>query len=198
MNDLTAAIMADLGEVERRYGKSKLAAAVIGRGFHALLFYRLARQLRQWRIPLLPLVLTRIIQVLYGIELDPDARLAAGICIVHGNGVVVGDGAAIGTGCLLYHGVTLGIKGTPRGDGFPTIGRDCVLGAGCTILGPVVVGDGSVIGANVMLAESVEAGSIVKCAPPVIAKRQRKTVVAQPVPLGDQDSTTDTSPDSVA
>jgi serine O-acetyltransferase len=92
---------------------------------------------------------------------------------VHGIGLVIGSGASVATGCLLYHGVTLGIKGSARGDGFPAISRDCVLGAGCKILGKIVVGEECVIGPNVVLLESVEAGSIVKCPAPLISKRRK-------------------------
>ena len=68
----------------------------------------------------------------------------------------------------MYQGVTLGgyrFKTDKRGEllrGYkrhPTIEDDVIIYANASILGPVTVGEGSIIGASVILTESVEPGT---------------------------------------
>ncbi|WP_134092151.1 serine O-acetyltransferase [Olivibacter sp. XZL3] len=156
----------DLKELRAQYELHPLMAIIANRGFHALFVYRLSNWLYRIRIPLLPLLFTRIIQVLYAIDIDYKAKIQGGVIIIHGVGLVIGEGAIIEKGSVLYHGVTLGRKTqgkyTPEGDGFPQVGRDCVIGAGAKLLGAVIIGAGSIVGANCVVTESLEEASLIK------------------------------------
>lgn len=158
----------DLNALEKKFNVSKTLAFFSNRGFHALFFYRIAHFLFKKKVPLAPLLLTRFIQIIYGIDIDYRAKIHGGVIIIHGVGLVIGMGAEIKKGCVLYHQVTLGIKGNPKKDGFPIIEEDCTLGAGAKILGPIIVKNSSIIGANVVLTKSIEANSVVKVPHPVI------------------------------
>ena len=83
--------------------------------------------------------------------------------------MVIGETTVIGDRVKIYQGVTLGaksfradnegnlIKGEKR---HPTIGNNCVIYAGATILGgDTVIGSNSVIGGNVWLTHSVPENS---------------------------------------
>ena len=106
-----------------------------------------------------------------GIEIHPGAQIGKGLFIDHGSGVIIGETTIIGDNCTLYQGVTLGarsfelddsgkpVKGIKR---HPDIGNDCVIYANATILGgDTKIGDGAVIGANVWVTSSVDAGAVV-------------------------------------
>jgi serine O-acetyltransferase len=134
---------------------SLVNAALTNRGFQALAAYRLARRLHLRRVPLLPMILTRIVQVLYGIDIDWRAHIEPGVVIRHGVGVVIGQGARVGSGSILYHGVTLGYTGDQARGGLPAVGRNVLIGAGAVILGSVKVGDGARIGANTVVLTDV-------------------------------------------
>src|SRR4051794_26286122 len=103
-----ACLKADLKLLCR--GRNSLArrtvAALTNRGFHAILLYRLSRGLWRARIPLIPLVLTRIAQTLYAVDIAPQAQLGPGIVIIHGFGVVIGCETRIEGDCCIFHGVT--------------------------------------------------------------------------------------------
>ena len=129
--------------------------ALTNRGFHALCFYRIAHRLNRGPLALIGFILTRLCQILYAIDIDPRARIAGGVIIYHGVGVVIGAGAIIESRVILFHGVTLGIKRGGRHDGFPHIESGVILGAGAKLLGRLVVGANSVIGANTVIAPSV-------------------------------------------
>ncbi len=141
-------------------------AVFFNRGFHALLFYRFSHALSRKHIPVIPLVLTRVIQILYAIDIDIKADLEGGQVIVHGVGVVIGGGVIIKSNCTIYHGVTLGRKKQgyliPEGDGYPTILSNCVLGAGVKVIGPVIIGENCIVGPNCVITQSVLSNRIIK------------------------------------
>ncbi|MFT3737380.1 MAG: hypothetical protein QM786_01345 [Breznakibacter sp.] len=162
---MNKAIRSDLLVLKVRFGLSIFAALVSNRGIHALIFYRISNYLYKKRIPFCPLLLTRIIQIVYSIDIDYRCTIYGGIIIIHGDGIVIGQGAIIGSGTVIYHQVTLGIKGSGLNEGFPTIKDNCVLGSGAKLLGNIVVGSGSIIGANCVVTSDIPPMSIVKSEP---------------------------------
>jgi serine O-acetyltransferase len=136
------------------------------RGFHALLFYRISNFFFKLKVPLLPLLLTRTIQILYAIDIDYRAELSGGIVIVHGVGLVVGQGVKIYSDVILFHGVTIGRRGIgpiiSDNDGFPVVEEHCIISTGAVLLGNITIGTNSVIGANCVVAQSIPANSICK------------------------------------
>ncbi len=145
---------------------NKLVIFFFNRGFHALFMYRISNLLYRWRIPLLPMIFTRFIQIIYAIDIDYKATLSGGIVIVHGVGLVIGSGVYIDTNAILFHGVTLGRRGIgpviSLTDGFPKIGKDCIICTGATIIGKVTIGENSIIGANCVISQNIPSNSICK------------------------------------
>ncbi|MBE7091026.1 MAG: serine acetyltransferase [Clostridiales bacterium] len=140
-------------------------------GFYAVTLYRIAHELFLLGVPYLPRMITEIAHNKTGIDIHPGAKIGEYFFIDHGTGIVVGETTEIGHHVRLYQGVTLGAKsfrldegGNPikGGKRHPTIGNNVIIYANATILGgDTVVGDGAVIGGNVWLTESVDAGKIV-------------------------------------
>jgi serine O-acetyltransferase len=136
--------------------------------FEAISVYRLAHRLYELSVPLVPRIMTEYAHSKTGIDIHPGAEIGRYFFIDHGNGVVIGETCTIGEHVKLYQGVTLGaksfaldeqgkpIKGIKR---HPDIGNHVVIYANATILGgDTVIGDHCVIGGNVWLMHSVEAG----------------------------------------
>jgi serine O-acetyltransferase len=96
-----------------------------------------------------------------GIEIHPAARIAPGLFIDHGMGVVIGETAEIGADVTLYQGVTLGGTGFATGKRHPTVHDNVTVGSGAKLLGPITVGSGSKIGANTVVIHDVPANSTV-------------------------------------
>ena len=85
--------------------------------------------------------------------------LGTGITIDHATGVVVGETAVIGDNVYLMHDVTLGATGTSDGhDRHPKIGNGVFLGAKCTVLGNVAIGDGATVAAAALVNKPVPPG----------------------------------------
>jgi serine O-acetyltransferase len=61
----------------------------------------------------------------------------------------------------MYQGVTLGGTGFARGKRHPTVGEQVMIGSGAKLLGPIVVGPRSKIGANSVVIHDVPADATV-------------------------------------
>ena len=135
-------------------------------GLRAITVYRLAHELYELDVPLIPRMMTEYAHGRTAIDIHPGARIGHHFFIDHGTGIVIGQTAVIGEGVKIYQGVTLGGLSTRGGQALrdakrhPTIEDDVTIYSGASILGgETVVGAGSVIGANAFLTASVPPGS---------------------------------------
>lgn len=137
-------------------------------GILAIIHHRLAHQLYISNVPLLARLISEQAHSLTGIDIHPGAQIGSGFFIDHGTGVVIGETCIIGERVRIYQAVTLGAKRFETDDEgqlqkdyvrHPIVEDDVVIYAGATILGRVIIGQGSVIGGNVWLTKSVPAGS---------------------------------------
>jgi serine O-acetyltransferase len=135
-------------------------------GLLAITVYRMAHQLFEQGIPLMPRIMTEYAHNKTGIDIHPGARIGESFFIDHGTGVVIGETTVIGNRVRIYQGVTLGALSVPRGateklrtqKRHPTIEDDVIIYSGATILGgDTVIGARSVIGGNVWITESIPA-----------------------------------------
>jgi len=141
-------------------------------GFYALCFYRIAHTLHGLDVPLLPRILTEFAHSKTGIDIHPAARIGEYFMIDHGTGIVIGETSVIGNHVKMYQGVTLGgmsiDKSMAMQKRHPSIEDNVVIYSGATILGgDTLVGEGSVIGGNVWLTQSVPPGSLVYQSPQI-------------------------------
>lgn len=124
-------------------------------GFHAIVLHRLAHKLHRAGFTLSARVVSQFIRAITGIEIHPNARIGKRCFIDHGMGVVIGETAEIGDDVLLYQGVTLGGTGKERGKRHPTIGNNVVIGTGAKVLGNIMIGNHTKIGAGSVVIHSV-------------------------------------------
>jgi serine O-acetyltransferase len=135
-------------------------------GFYAIAMYRVAHELRQLGLPLIPRLLTEVAHRETGIDIHPGAQIGRSFFIDHGTGVVIGETTNIGNNVKVYQGVTLGAlavqKSLATKKRHPTLEDNVVVYANATILGgDTVVGHDSVVGGNAWVTESVPPFSIV-------------------------------------
>jgi len=140
-------------------------------GLAAITTHRIAHELCELDVPLIPRMMSEHAHSHTGIDIHPGATIGESFFIDHGTGVVIGETTEIGNNVKLYQGVTLGARSFPLdADGnpvkgikrHPTLEDDVIVYAGATILGgDVVIGKGAVVGSNVWLLESVPPGSTV-------------------------------------
>jgi serine O-acetyltransferase len=155
--DLAAALQRD--PAARSVGRVEMLLTY--GGVQALLSHRVCHALYEAGVPVLPRFLAYLTKTMTGIEIHPAARIGRGLFIDHGAGVVIGETAEVGDDVTIYQGVTLGGTGFARGKRHPTVGDEVMIGAGAALLGPIVIGDRSKIGANSVVIHDVPPNSTV-------------------------------------
>ncbi len=140
-------------------------------GLHALWGYRIAHWLWVHNLKFLGRNFSQFVRFMTGIEIHPGARIKKDLFIDHGMGVVIGETAEIGNNVTLYHQVTLGGVSLEKGKRHPTIEDNVVIGAGAKVLGAIVVGEGSRIGANAVVVKNVPPNSVVVGVPGQVVVR---------------------------
>ncbi len=152
-------------------------------GIFAITVYRLAHELYNLEVPMLPRIMTEYAHGLTGIDIHPGAKIAERFVIDHGTGVVIGETTTIGKDVRIYQGVTLGALSLPKdaGDKYrskkrhPDIGDEVIIYSGTTILGgDTTIGARAVIGGNVWLTESVPADTHVLMEKPQLVYKYGK------------------------
>tara|TARA_Y100000816_G_scaffold163119_1_gene116741 strand:- start:1137 stop:1712 length:576 start_codon:yes stop_codon:yes gene_type:complete len=147
--------------------KSKLALILTCPGVKAIFFHKIANFFAIAKFELVARIISQFSRFLTGIEIHPKARIGKNLFIDHGMGVVIGETSEIGNNVTIYHNVTLGgispsINSNDQRNikRHPTLEDNVVIGSGAQILGPVIIGKNSLIGANAVVTKDVSAKSI--------------------------------------
>lgn len=150
-------------------------------GLFAILVYRVAHELYEMKIPILPRMMAEYAHSHTGIDIHPGAQIGNHFFIDHGTGIVVGETTIIGDRVKLYQGVTLGALSTrdghhsQPGKRHPTVEDDVTIYSGATILGGnTTIGRGSVVGGNAFLTSSVQKDTRVVIHAPETVFKSRK------------------------
>ncbi|MCI5969053.1 serine O-acetyltransferase [Helicobacter sp.] len=128
-------------------------------GLIALVHYRIAHKLYLRGFRVLARAIMGITQWMTNIDIHPACKIGHRVFIDHGIGVVIGETAEIGNEVTIYQGVSLGGVSLERVKRHPTIEDYVILGAGAKILGNIVIGAHSKIGANSVVIRSVPPNS---------------------------------------
>ena len=93
-----------------------------------------------------------------------------GINFPHLNGIIISSYAQIGSNCRIYQQVTVGVNEFKDEYKSAFIGDRVYIGAGAKIIGPVIIGNDVVIGANAVVTKDIPEGSIVVGANKILTK----------------------------
>ena len=156
--------------------RSKIEIFLCYPGVHAILLYRLSHRLWEKRFLTLARLISSFARFLTGVDIHPGARIGKNLFIDHATGVVIGETAEIGDDVTLYHGVTLGGTSFHQGKRHPTLGDRVIVGAGATILGPILIGNDARIGSNAVVLKDVPDSATAVGVPAQIVKHRGKKI----------------------
>jgi serine O-acetyltransferase len=128
-------------------------------GIWAVVWYRIANKLYKRGFTRTARMIMGINQIVSNIDIHPGATIGKRVFIDHGFGVVIGETSIIEDDVLIYQGVTLGGVSLEPGKRHPTIKNHVVIGAGAKVLGNIIIGEHSKIGANSVVVRDVPACS---------------------------------------
>lgn len=98
----------------------------------------------------------------YNCNISPRIKIGSDFYISHAQDIAIGQTAEIGSNCRVYPGAKLiarvegdmqrAKEGKRR---HPLIGDNCLLGAGCIVIGPIQVGNNVSIGAGAIVSKNI-------------------------------------------
>jgi len=139
-------------------------------GVRALSWHRVAYFFHKIKLKLFARMISQWAKFRTGIEIHPAAKIAGGVFIDHGTGVVIGETAEIEEGVVIYQGVTLGGTGKQTGKRHPTIKKGAMISAGAKVLGGFTVGEYAKIGAGAVVLKEVPAYATVVGVPGIVVR----------------------------
>lgn len=138
-------------------------------GFQTLFFYRCARLLYEWRLPIVSKAITAVARIITSCDVHYKAELDGGVMFPHGRGVVIGEGVKIAKKSSIFQHATIG--GMAGEGGFPILEEGVNVYPGSVIAGGIRIGEYSRVGPNVYLTVSVPTHTRVAPAKPNLHRK---------------------------
>ena len=156
----------------RRYevtGDPALRTIFLSQGFWASCVYRLSRAAlygarpRFLRVLLQPFVAIaqKAVEIVTGICIPVECAIGEGLYIGHFGTIVLATQGRMGHNCSVAQNVSVGVAGTGRERGWPTIGNRVFIGAHSVLAGKITIGDDAMICAGSVVTRSVPARAVV-------------------------------------
>jgi serine O-acetyltransferase len=135
--------------------QSFLQAFLYFKGFMAIQTHRCAHALYGAGRDLVAFHLQNRSSELFGVDINPAAKIGCGIMLDHATGFVMGETARVGDDCSILQGVTFGGTGKADEDRHPKVGDRVLIGANASVLGNIKIGDGAKIAAGSVVLKPV-------------------------------------------
>ena len=131
-----------------------------GSGARFRFYLRVREFFRIHKMYFLAQCLKSLLQYKYGCEISINAKISPQSLFMHTVGVVIGEGCIVEKGVTIYSNVVLGRKDIYNEDDYPTIKSGVILSTGTKVLGKVVVGSNTTIGACSLVITDCESNSV--------------------------------------
>lgn len=137
--------------------------------FNAYYFYLAANFLYRKKIPFLPKLIKLITFLIYNSSIAYECKIGKGTRFAYGGiGVIIHKDSVIKNNVIIGSGVVVG--GKQGVDAVPLIEDNVVISTGSKVLGNIIVGKNSVIGANSVVIKDVPENAIVAGVPAKIIR----------------------------
>lgn len=156
---------------------STVAVVLCYPGLHAVWTHHITHWLWRHNRRFLARWLSQVARFFTGIEIHPGAQIGRRLFIDHGMGVVIGETAIVGDDVTLYQGVTLGGTGKEKGKRHPTLRNGVFVGNNANVLGNIVIGENSRVGAGSVVLRDVPPNSTVVGVPAHVVYRDGERVL---------------------
>lgn len=132
--------------------------------FEAISWHRVANRLHRAHIPLLPRLIDAFIFLFFNSSIHHSTEIGKGTyCAYRGMSVLIHKRCIIGRNVYLGAHIVLG--GRSGHHDVPIVEDDVFIGPNVTVLGPITLGRGTVVGAGSVVLESTAPGTKVAGVP---------------------------------
>jgi serine O-acetyltransferase len=124
-------------------------------GVRLVYCHRLVYWLFQYKLlRVFSLIIWQVEVSMFATHISPRCYIPKSTIFPHPTGIVLGDNVKLGKNVVIYQNVTIGLK--RRTDKFyPVIQDNVIIYAGSVVVGEIIVGQNSKLGANSFVAKSV-------------------------------------------
>lgn len=143
-------------------------------GVWAIMTHRITNRLYNKGWKKLARALTGIVSLFSKTDVHPAATIGRRVFIDHAIGVVIGATCVIEDDVLIYQCVTLGGVSLDKGKRHPTVRSNAVIGSGAKVLGNIIVGKNSKVGANSVVVSEVPKNSTAVGVPAKVIQKEKK------------------------
>jgi len=156
-----------------------LKYSLFSSSFRAIFFYRLSQHKFFVKRKSFLQLLTIIASLLNEVVIYPTVQIKGGLFIGHPKCIVIHPKSRLGKNVTILQGVTIGgnIGKKRHGRLSPEIEDNVLIGAGAKVLGPIVIGENSMIGANAVVTKDVPKNSVVIGIPAKVIKTVTKPYI---------------------
>lgn len=125
--------------------------------FKAVLFYRLSHYFFLKNLNFLSVLFETFIKWRYASDIRRTAVIGGGLTLPHPYGIVIGGDVIIGDSCHIGQHVTIGgnMGKTIHKRSQPIIGNNCFICANSVVVGPIEIGENTIIGAGSVVVSSI-------------------------------------------
>jgi len=157
----------------------KLFIFIIGsKGFRSIFLYRLFN-IKLKNVSTIQPIYYILRWLSFSMEIPHTTQVDEGFLIIHPDGLVINGNCIIGKNVTILQGVTLGgnVGKVKDGRDAPILGDKVFIGAGAKVLGPIKIGDNSMIGANAVVIKDIPKDSVAVGIPAKIVKKVDKPYI---------------------
>ncbi|MYN47362.1 serine acetyltransferase [Pseudoduganella sp. FT93W] len=174
MTSIFSLISADYRRYYALAGGSRLrriSRCLLSPGFQAVTVYRIGHwTLHGSKILKLPVRLVYVlanllIKICWGIDIEPDAKIGAGLYIGHFGGINISGAVVMGHSCNISQSITLGVAGAGDKFGAPVIGDEAYIAPGVRAFGKIRIGNNVKLGANAVIHADIPDNAVVVLEP---------------------------------
>lgn len=164
----------------KKYGGTFFGIVFLTQGFWAIFQYRVANCIYlkvKWKVFKFPLLIFALlwqknIEIFTGISIPYTVKIGHSFYIGHFGGIILNSNVIIGDNCNISQGVTIGVSGTGDNRGTPILGNEVYIGANSVVVGKIVLGDNTIVGACSMVKSSFKENSVVLGVPAVLISQK--------------------------
>ena len=145
-------------------------------GTITMLLYRLMQASQKRHLGGLAMLFNKLIAIFGQCAIGRNADFGPAFVLLYSNGIMINGSVRGGSHVMLAHQITIGEERNLA----PVLGNHVYIGAGARLMGPLIVGDHTKIGANSVVLSNVPDGATVLGIP---ARVVWKTVIRKTEPV---------------
>jgi serine O-acetyltransferase len=153
LEDLKADLRRNLKDYEPCSGLKRMILLLTLNSVHAVMLIRMQLWCARKGWP--TIVFSKLLFWFFKIEINKNVEIGPGLRLPHPMGILIGPNAVLGANCDVYADVRLVLtKGIKQG---PILADGVFMGDGSKALGPIHIGEYSVIGASAVVTSDIPA-----------------------------------------